>query len=93
MNSTTVYPSIPDGFVPVPDVMSDVMPDLPPTHFQGPTETGDGWMIELTFTHEDGVEFEVMPSFGDYSKGGLTPSQAVEAGVTLAKLGAQYTSS
>ena len=87
MNSTIAYPTVPAGFVPVPDV---VMPDLPATLFQGPTETGDGWMIEVTFTHEDGVEFEVMPFVGDYSQGGLTPSQAIEAGNALAALGAKY---
>ena len=87
MNSTATYPTVPAGFVPVPDV---VMPELPATLFQGPTETGDGWMIEVTFTYEDGVEFEIMPSFGDYSKGGLTPFQAVEAGAALATLGAHY---
>jgi hypothetical protein len=67
-----------------------VQPDLPASLFQGSTEAGDDWQIEVTFTFEYGVEFEVMPSFGDYSKGGLTPSQAVEAGAALARLGAKY---
>ncbi|WP_248760212.1 hypothetical protein [Pseudarthrobacter sp. SSS035] len=90
MKSTATHPTVPAGFVPVPDVMLDVMPDLPPTHFQGPTETGDGWMIEATFTFEDGIELEIQPAIGDYSKGGLTPSQAIEAGKALAGLGAKY---
>ncbi|QOD04868.1 hypothetical protein [Pseudarthrobacter sp. BIM B-2242] len=80
----------PAGFAPVPDVMLDSMPGLPPTHFQGPTETGDGWMIEATFTFEDGIELEIQPAVGDYSQGGLTPSQAIEAGNALAALGAKY---
>lgn len=87
MNSSTAYASVPSGFVPVPDA---VMPELPADLFQGPSERGDGWMIEVTFTYEDGVEFEVMPSFGDYSKGGLTPSQAVAAGNALARLATKY---
>jgi hypothetical protein len=89
MNSSTAYPTVPAGFVPVPDVR----PDLPPTHFQGATATGDGWQIEVTFNLESGVEFEVMPSFGDYSRGGLTTSQAIESGNALAVLGAKYAAS
>jgi hypothetical protein len=87
MNSSTLPDAAPDGFIPVLDA---VQPDLPASLFQGTTETGDGWQIEVTFTFDGGVEFEVMPSFGDYSKGGLTPSQAVEAGSALAKLGVKY---
>lgn len=67
MNSTAPSPalSVPAGFVPVKDV---VMADLPASLFQGPTETGEGWQIAATFTFENGIELEIQPAIGDYSR-------------------------
>jgi hypothetical protein len=89
MYSSTIPPAAaPEGFV---MAMDPVQPDLPADYFDGPTETGDGWKIETTFTFERGVEFELMSLNEGYSLGVLSASQAVEAGTALAALGAKYT--
>ncbi|BCW70348.1 hypothetical protein [Arthrobacter sp. NicSoilB8] len=84
MNSATVTPAAPEGFV---QAMDPAHPDLPADYFDGPSETGDGWRIETTFTFERGVQFELN---ADYSQGGLTVSQALAAGTALAALAAKY---
>lgn len=86
MNRTTAS-TAPEGFV---QAMDPVQPDLPAGYFDGPSEVGDGWRIETTFTVERGVAFELLPPNGDYSLGGLTASQAVAAGRALAALAAKY---
>ncbi|RNL51579.1 hypothetical protein [Arthrobacter oryzae] len=87
MNNTTTSPVAPEGFV---QAMDPVQPDLQADYFDGPTEAGDGWKIETTFTVERGVQFEILPSNGDYSLGGLTASQALEAGRVLARMASKY---
>ncbi|MDZ4091649.1 MAG: hypothetical protein U1D68_10645 [Arthrobacter sp.] len=85
MNSTTLPASAPEGFV---QAMDPAQPDVPADYFDGPSEAGDGWRIETTFTFERGVEFELN---ADYSQGGMTTSQAIAAGTALAALGSKYT--
>ena len=84
MNSTTLSPAAPEGFV---QAMDPMQPDLPADYFDGPSVGGDGWRIETTFTFERGVEFELN---ADYSQGGMTAQQAIAAGTALAALGSKY---
>jgi hypothetical protein len=87
MNSTTNSAAAPEGFIQAKD---PVQPDLPSDYFDGPSETGDGWRIETTFTFERGVEFELMSLNEGTSLGVLSASQAVAAGNALAALAAKY---
>lgn len=86
MNSSTLASasSAPAGFV---QAVDPAQPDLPADYFDGPSEIGDGWRIETTFTFERGVEFELN---ADYSRGGMTAQQAISAGTALAALGSKY---
>ncbi|WP_024366196.1 hypothetical protein [Arthrobacter sp. TB 26] len=84
MNNTALSPAPPEGFV---QAMDPIQQDLPADYYDGPTETGDGWQIETTYTVEHGVEFELN---ADYSQGGMTPAQAIAAGTALAALASKY---
>lgn len=77
----------PAGFVMAMDAMA---PDLPAGYYDGPSEAGDGWQIETTFTMERGVMLELLPPQGDYSMGGFTASQALAAGEALTRLATKY---
>lgn len=89
-SAVTVDPSpvvaAPEGFIQARDALQ---PDLPADHFDGPSETGDGWRIETTFTFERGVTFELLAlDFSPITM--LTDSQAIAAGNALAALAAKY---
>lgn len=89
--TTTLYPATlptpPAGFVQAMDAMA---PDLPAGYFDGPSEAGDGWRIETTFTYERGVTFEVLDPKCGVLADGLTTSQALAAGEALVRLAAKY---
>ena len=87
MNSTALSPAAPEGFV---QAMDAGQPDLLADYFDGPSETGDGWRIETTFTFERGVSFELMPLGGGVELGVLTARQAIAAGTALAALATKY---
>ncbi|WP_164202374.1 hypothetical protein [[Micrococcus luteus] ATCC 49442] len=87
MNSSTLPDAAPDGFVMAMDV---VFPDQPGGYFDGPSESGDAWRIETTFTVERGVAFELVPLDAECVGAGLTAAQAIAAGEALARLAAKY---
>ncbi|MDI3211705.1 hypothetical protein [Arthrobacter sp. AL12] len=90
MSTTITAPedsSVPAGFI---EAMDAVRPDLPAGYWDGPSETGDGWRIETTFTFERGVAFELLPLGSGYALGVLTAPQAAAAGTALAALASRY---
>lgn len=77
----------PEGFI---EAMDALVLTEPAGYFDGPSEVGDGWQIETTFTYERGVTFELLPPRGDYALGGFTASQALAAGEALTRLATKY---
>ncbi|WP_028280258.1 hypothetical protein [Arthrobacter sp. H5] len=76
----------PEGFVQAEDAFN---PDLLADYFDGPSEAGDGWRIETTFTVDRGVTFELLaPDLSVITM--LTTSQALAAGNALARLATKY---
>lgn len=85
MNSTMLSPAAPEGFV---QAMDDE--DQPADYYDGPSEVGDGWRIETTFTFERGVTFELLDPDCQVIADGLTVSQTIAAGTALAALATKY---
>jgi hypothetical protein len=77
----------PEGFV---EAFEAVDRTEPAGYFDGPSEVGDGWRIETTFTYERGVTFELLDPKGRGLGDGLTVPQALAAGEALVRLATKY---